>query len=99
MNVGLEIGAELGADPVAPHSVATATQLVTWMAMAITYIRWRKAAEVQGLDRDTLPYKSWAQKGCAAAWIGLICSGVVTLGNGYYVFTNGNWDVASFIFA
>jgi yeast amino acid transporter len=60
--------------------------------MCVTYLRWRKACEVQGVSRDSLPYKSWAQP--YAAWIGLVCSVIVTLGNGYYVFTNGGWVVA-----
>lgn len=71
-------------------NVATATQLVTWISMCVTYLRWRKAAAVQGVDRATLPYRSWAQP--YAAWIGLVCSVIVTLGNGYSVFKTGGWS-------
>lgn len=39
-------------------NVATSAQLVTWIAMAITWIRWNAAMKAQGVSRDILPYKS-----------------------------------------
>lgn len=77
--------------------VATATQLVTWLAMSVTYLCWRRAMKAQGFSRDTLVYRSrWLPYGTYFAIFGAF---VVTLTNGYDVFLNGGWDVASFLFA
>lgn len=77
--------------------ISTATQLVTWIAMSITYLCWRRACRAQGVDRDSLPYKSrWLPYG---TYFALPAAIIVTLTNGYDVFLNGGWDTATFIFA
>ncbi|GAB1519874.1 proteinral amino acid permease agp2 [Rhizoctonia solani] len=78
-------------------NVSTSAQLVTWMAMCITWIRWDAAMKAQGISRDILPYKSKFQP--YGAWYGLFMSAAVTFFNGYYVFLNGGWVTADFIFA
>ena len=40
-------------------NISTAAQLVTWVVMCVTFLRWRKAMIVQNLWNDfELPYKS-----------------------------------------
>ncbi|TIC02713.1 hypothetical protein E3Q17_01220 [Wallemia mellicola] len=80
------------------RGISTAAQLITWCVMCVTYIRWQKAMEVQGLwYTEELPYTSkflpWG------AWLALFCATIVTLINGYTVFLDGGWDIADFIFA
>ncbi|CAE6395234.1 unnamed protein product [Rhizoctonia solani] len=78
-------------------NVSTSAQLVTWIAMCITWIRWDAAMKAQGISRDILPYKSKFQP--YGAWYGLVMSSIVTFFNGYYVFLNGGWATGDFIFA
>ncbi|CAE6442716.1 unnamed protein product [Rhizoctonia solani] len=78
-------------------NVSTSAQLVTWIAMSITWIRWDAAMKAQGISRDILPYKSRFQP--YGAWYGLFMSLIVTFFNGYYVFLKGGWVTADFIFA
>ncbi|QRV87854.1 amino acid permease [Ceratobasidium sp. AG-Ba] len=78
-------------------NVATSAQLVTWIAMAITWIRWDAAMKAQGVSRDILPYKSKFQP--YGAYYALIMCTVITFFNGYYVFLKGGWETADFIFA
>jgi amino acid permease len=40
------------------HYPSLAAQLVNWVVMAVTYVRWHKAMKVQGVSRDTLHFKS-----------------------------------------
>jgi amino acid transporter len=42
-------------------NVATSAQLVTWIAMSITWLRWDAAMKAQGVSREILPYKSRIQ--------------------------------------
>lgn len=65
--------------------------------MCFTYLKFKKALEVQGIDRNTLPYKSWWQP--FSAWYGLIGTFVMAFVGGYTVFLPGSWDVTSFIFS
>lgn len=44
--------------------------LITWAAISWTYIRFHKAAKIQGLDRNTLPYRAPLQP--FLAYYGLI---------------------------
>ncbi|CDZ98336.1 general amino acid permease [Phaffia rhodozyma] len=78
-------------------NISTATQIVTWMAMSVSHIRWFKAMAIQNIDRSTLPYRSMFQP--YGAWYALVLSTIVMISNGYPVFLNGGWDTASFIFS
>ncbi|KAG9077662.1 hypothetical protein FS749_010423 [Ceratobasidium sp. UAMH 11750] len=78
-------------------NVATSAQLVTWIAMSITWIRWDAAMKAQGVSREILPYRSRIQP--YGAYYALTMSTVVTFFNGYYVFLKGGWVTADFIFA
>ncbi|KAL1792034.1 hypothetical protein ACET3X_009785 [Alternaria dauci] len=78
-------------------SLVTASQLINFSVMCFTFLKFYKACQVQGLDRDTLPYKGMAQP--YAAWYGLVTTFVMTFVGGYTVFLKGMWDVPSFLFS
>jgi amino acid transporter len=78
-------------------SLVTASQLINFSVMCFTFLKFYKACQVQGLDRNTLPYKGMAQP--YAAWYGLVTTFVMTFVGGYTVFLKGMWDVPSFLFS
>ncbi|OAL50376.1 hypothetical protein IQ07DRAFT_509375 [Pyrenochaeta sp. DS3sAY3a] len=78
-------------------SLVTASQLINFSVMNFTFLRFYKACQVQGLDRNTLPYKGMLQP--YAAWYGLVCTFIMTFVGGYTVFLKGFWDVPSFLFS
>jgi len=57
---------------------------LTWMAIAYSHIRFMKAMQVQGLSRDTLPYRAPFQP--YGSWFALINTGVITLFKGFDTF-------------
>lgn len=78
-------------------NLVTASQLINFCVLCVTYIRFYKALEAQGISRDTLPYKGWGQP--YVAWFGLVCPFVMMFLAGYPVFTKGNWDTPTFLFS
>ncbi|KAF2131662.1 hypothetical protein P153DRAFT_365231 [Dothidotthia symphoricarpi CBS 119687] len=78
-------------------SLVTASQLINFSVMCFTFLRFYKACQVQGIDRDTLPYKGILQP--YAAYYGLTCTFIMTFVGGYTVFLDGQWDVPSFLFS
>ncbi|KAI7278743.1 amino acid permease [Hortaea werneckii] len=78
-------------------NLVTASQLINFAVMCGTFLCWLKACKAQGLDRDTLPYKSRFQP--FAAWYGLMGCTVMAFVGGYTVFLPGYWDTPSFIFS
>lgn len=78
-------------------SLVTASQLINFSVMCFTFLKFHKACQAQGLDRDTLPYKGIGQP--YAAWYGLVCTFIMTFVGGYTVFLNGKWAVADFLFS
>jgi amino acid transporter len=61
------------------------------------YIRFRKAHNVQGLARETLPYRSFLQP--YGAWVALVAFVILTLINGFDVFFPGRFTASSFLTA
>ncbi|KAK4057255.1 hypothetical protein OIO90_001752 [Microbotryomycetes sp. JL221] len=76
---------------------STSAQLVTWLAMSITYLRWRKAMAVQGFDRSSLPYRSRILP--YGTYFAMLVVSIVTLIVGYSVFLKDSWSTADFIFS
>ncbi|KAK4056821.1 general amino acid permease agp2 [Microbotryomycetes sp. JL221] len=74
-----------------------ACQLVNWVVMSVTWIKWNAAMKAQGISRDTLYARSPLQP--FAAWYALISSILVLFMQGYGVFLKDNWDTSTFIFA
>lgn len=78
-------------------NLVTASQLLNYSAISLTYLCWYAALKAQGVSRDSLPYKSPWQP--FAAWYSLCGCFVMTFVGGYTVFLPGNWDVPTFLFS
>ncbi|KAI1647455.1 amino acid permease/ SLC12A domain-containing protein [Daldinia loculata] len=78
-------------------SLVTASQLINFSVMCVTYICFHRALEAQGISRDSLPYKGFLQP--YAAYYALFATFVMTFIGGYTVFLPGKWDVPNFLFA
>ncbi|KAI1080768.1 amino acid permease/ SLC12A domain-containing protein [Whalleya microplaca] len=78
-------------------SLVTASQLINFSVMCVTYIRFYRALKAQGISRDTLPYKGLMQP--YAAYFALVATFIMTFIGGYTVFLPGNWKVADFLFS
>ncbi|KZF26415.1 amino acid permease [Xylona heveae TC161] len=78
-------------------NLVTASQLLNFSVMAFTFLRFKRACEVQGLSRDSLPHKGWWQP--YAAYYGLAGCLTMAFVGGYTVFLPGNWDVPTFFFS
>jgi len=76
-------------------NLSTVAGLIAWATLCFCYIRFHRAMEVQGLSRDSLPWKGPLQP--YAAWVGFIGASVITLATGFPVFLEGNWSTADFI--
>ncbi|CAG8955995.1 hypothetical protein HYFRA_00008851 [Hymenoscyphus fraxineus] len=78
-------------------SLVTASQLINFCVISFTFLKWKKACDVQGLDRKSLPHtSSWQPFTAYYALTG--CFTMIFL-SGYTVFLPGNWDVPNFIFS
>jgi len=71
------------------------TSLMTWCNILVAYLRFHAALKAQGVDRNTLVFKSRFQP--YVAWVVLIFFLLVLLTNAWPVFTNGNFDTESFV--
>jgi len=79
-------------------SLVTASQLLNWIIMSSTWLRFNNAIKKQGLDRATfLPYRSRFQP--YAAWYALVMSLCVLGISGYYLFLPGAFLADQFVFA
>ncbi|KAF2185740.1 putative proline-specific permease [Zopfia rhizophila CBS 207.26] len=79
------------------QNLTTIAQLFTWCCICISYIRFREALIAQGVDRNTLVFKSPWQPYTA---YGSLCYFIlIILFNGFAVFTKGKWDLTSFFTA
>ncbi|KZO90439.1 amino acid permease [Calocera viscosa TUFC12733] len=76
-------------------NISTVSGLFAWSTICFSYVRFYYAAKRQGLDRNTLPYKSPFQP--YAAWFGCILALIIIFFNGFSVFLDGNWSVSTFI--
>ncbi|KAK0619933.1 amino acid permease/ SLC12A domain-containing protein [Immersiella caudata] len=78
-------------------NLVTASQLINFSAICVTYLRWYSALRAQGINRDDLPYRAMCQP--YAAWYGLTGCFIMTFVGGYTVFLPGNWNVPTFLFS
>jgi len=68
--------------------------VITWLCIAVTYIRFRAGMKAQGIAHSSLPWKNKMSL-FAAYWIILIIS-CVLLFSGWHVFAPGHWNTATF---
>lgn len=78
-------------------NLVTASQLINFSVICVTYLRFHKALKAQGISRDTLPYRAMFQP--YAAWYGLVGCFVMAFLGGYTVFLPGKWDIPTFLFS
>jgi yeast amino acid transporter len=76
-------------------NLSTIAGLIAWATLSFCYIRFYRALQVQGVSRDTFPWKSPLQP--YAAWVGFVGSTVILLIAGFPVFLKNNWDTSNFI--
>jgi len=69
--------------------------LVTWFGISVTYIRFYKGMQAQGIDRTKLPYYSKLQP--YAAWYALCSIVVIMFLSGWSVFLRGEWATDTFV--
>ncbi|CAI6332418.1 unnamed protein product [Periconia digitata] len=67
------------------QNLVTVAQLFTWCVICITYLQFRKALALQGVDRNTLDFKSPFQP--YTAWAAFAYFALIILFNGFKVFT------------
>ena len=77
-------------------SLVTASQLINFSVMSVTYLFFRRALAAQAISRASLPHRSWGQP--YATYFALVCTAVMCIVGGYEVFLPGNWDVPTFLF-
>jgi amino acid transporter len=70
-------------------NLVAASQLVNFSVMAYTFIHWKRACDVQGLDRSSLPHKSVWQP--FSAYYALTGCFIMTFIGGYTVFLPGKF--------
>nr|GAT46816.1 predicted protein [Mycena chlorophos] len=76
-------------------SITTLSSMMIWCGIALAHIRWYRAMQVQGLSRDELPFRSWAQP--YASWIVLISFPVIIFFSGFTTFLAKPFDSQSFV--
>lgn len=77
------------------QNLSTVAGLIAWGTLCAAYLRFHRGCKVQGVDRNTLPWKSPLQP--FTAWYGFIGSVIVTFVSGFSVFLKGNWDAQDFV--
>ncbi|EXM26122.1 hypothetical protein V3481_014078 [Fusarium oxysporum f. sp. vasinfectum] len=78
-------------------NIINISSVFSWVLLSWSYIRFRKALEVQGVDRNRLPYR--ARLGKSSAWFCIFFFTVIGLLNGFQVFFPSEWNAADFITA
>ncbi|KAI6044997.1 amino acid permease [Pisolithus marmoratus] len=70
--------------------MTSVTGLMTWFGISVTYLRFYKGLQAQGIDRTSLPYYTRLQP--FAAWYGCIATFIICFFNGWSVFLKGKWE-------
>lgn len=80
-------------------SLVTASQLINFCAVCVSYLCFHRALKAQGISRDSLPYKAWFMP--YAAWYAMVWTFVMAFVGGYTVFLPlpGYWNVPDFLFS
>lgn len=78
-------------------SLVTASQLINYCVVSVTYVCFYRAMKAQGMSRESLPYQGLFQP--YSAYYAGIATFVMTFVCGYTVFLPGMWSVPSFLFS
>lgn len=76
------------------QNLTTISTLFTWVSINLAYVRFYAACKAQGLDRNTLPFKSPFQP--FLGWAAMIFFGLIIFFNGFDSIAGG-WDSSAFI--
>ncbi|RSH95100.1 hypothetical protein EHS25_000186 [Saitozyma podzolica] len=68
---------------------------ITWMMIGVTYLRFKKGIEAQGIDRTAWRYYNRFQP-WPAYWV-IFWSSIVLIFSGWEVFTKGHWSAQDFV--
>lgn len=82
------------------QNLTTVASLFTWCSICLAYIRFHAALKAQGVDRNTLVFKSPFQP--YLAWISFWYFAIIIIFNGFDVFVgehHSHWNVTNFLAA
>jgi len=82
------------------QNLTTIASLFTWCSICLAYIQFHKALKAQGVDRNTLVFRSKFQP--YTAWAAFTYFALIILFNGFDVFVgehHQNWNVTDFLAA
>jgi len=82
------------------QNLTTIASLFTWCSICIAYIQFYKALKAQGVDRNTLIFRSRFQP--YTAWFAFTYFAIIIVFNGFDVFVGKNhshWSVTNFLTA
>ncbi|GMG55442.1 unnamed protein product [Ambrosiozyma monospora] len=78
-------------------SLCTGAQLINYGWMCFIYIGFYRALKAQGIDRESLPYRSWFQPYSIYICTFFVWIDIFVIG--YTVFLPGWWKVSDFLFS
>lgn len=76
-------------------SLSTLGLIINFTSMLVSWHGFQKALKAQGFGRDALPFKGANMR--FGPYVAIVLMVVIMLTSAFSVFTNGNWDVQSFI--
>jgi amino acid transporter len=76
------------------QNLTTIASLFTWCSICIAYIQFHKALKAQGIDRNTLVFKSPFQP--YTAWAAFVFFALIIVFNGFYCWSP-TFDVDNFV--
>ncbi|CAL5875132.1 uncharacterized protein PFLUO_LOCUS9436 [Penicillium psychrofluorescens] len=79
------------------QDLVACAQIMSWLVICTTYLRFYYAMKKQGIPRTRLPWKAPFQP--YAAWMTLISLSIILLTGGYTTFIHGHWSTETFISA
>jgi len=82
------------------QNLTTIASLFTWCSICVAYIQFHKALKAQGVDRNTLVFKSHFQP--YTAWFSFFYFAMIIIFNGFDVFVgehHSHWSVTNFLAA
>ncbi|KAM3479067.1 hypothetical protein MY8738_005615 [Beauveria namnaoensis] len=68
---------------------------ISWVCCGVTYLRFRRACEVQGIPDSQLTQRSWIQP--YASYVTIIVFSILCFLNAFTVFFPGHWSLGDFI--
>jgi amino acid transporter len=77
-------------------NISTISGFIAWIVVLVTYLRFRAAMKYNGM-LEALPFRTIAQP--YAAWFTLVVVSLLTITNGFQVFSPSRWNYQDFLAA